>query len=52
MKPKHNTPKLYNSILRHRFIAALIAAFGISAASGQENFWTGGTNTDWNNVAN
>ena len=50
MKPKRNTPKLYTSILGRRFITALTAAIGISAASAAD--WTGTISTDWNTAGN
>ncbi len=52
MKTKRNTPKFRSSRLGISLATTALAAITLSAASAQDNTWTGGTDTDWNTAGN
>lgn len=52
MKLKTNTPKFRCARLGISLATTALAAITLSAASAQDNTWTGGTDTDWNTPGN
>ena len=52
MKLKTKTPKFRCARLGISLATTALAAITLSAASAQDNTWTGGTSTDWNTAAN
>ena len=52
MKLKTKTPKFRCARLGISLATTALAAISLSAASAQDNSWTGGISTDWNTAAN
>ena len=52
MKLKTKTPKFRRARLGTSLVTTALAAISLSAASAQDNSWTGGISTDWNTAAN
>ena len=52
MKLKTKTPKFRCARLGTSLVTTALAAISLSAASAQDNSWTGGISTDWNTAGN